>query len=103
MSELAIQENANGVVFTAKIVPGSSRTAVSGILDNMIKVRVAAPPEKGKANQCLIAFLAKRLGVKRNAIDIITGQTGPVKQVRVRQMSAAKLLERLGIDRQGAS
>jgi len=103
MSELAIQENANGVVFTAKIVPGSSRTAVSGILDNMIKVRVAAPPEKGKANQCLIAFLAKRLGVKKNAIDIIAGQTGPVKQVRVRQMSAAKLLERLGIDRQGAS
>jgi len=103
MSELAIQENANGVVFTAKIVPGSSRTAVSGILDNMIKVRVAAPPEKGKANQCLIAFLAKRLGVKKNAIDIIAGQTGPVKQVRVRQMSAAKLLERLGIHRQGAS
>ena len=103
MSELAIQENANGVVFTAKIVPGSSRTAVSGILDNMIKVRVAAPPEKGKANQCLIAFLAKRLGVKKNAIDIIAGQTGPVKQVRVMQMSAARLLERLGIDRQGAS
>ena len=102
MSELAIQESANGVVFAAKIVPGSSRTAVSGILDNMIKVRVAAPPEKGKANQCLVAFLAKRLGVKKNAIDIIAGQTGPVKQVRVMQMSAAKLLDRLGIDRQGA-
>ena len=102
MSELAIQESANGVVFAAKIVPGSSRTAVSGILDNMIKVRVAAPPEKGKANQCLIAFLAKRLGVKRNAIDIIAGQTGPVKQVRVMRMSAARLLDRLGIDRQGA-
>ena len=103
MSELTIQESANGVVFTAKIVPGSSRTAVSGILDNMIKVRVAAPPEKGKANQCLIAFLAKQLGVKKNAIEIIAGQTSPVKQVRVMQMSAANLLEKLGIDRPGAS
>ncbi len=103
MSKPAIQADGGGVVFTAKIVPGSSRTTVSGILDNMIKIRVAAPPEKGKANECLIAFLARQLGVKRNAIDIIAGQTHPVKHVRVAGISAAMLLDRLGLGKQGTT
>jgi uncharacterized protein (TIGR00251 family) len=97
MATPAIQENAGGIVFTAKIVPGSSRTAVSGVLEDMIKIRVAAPPEKGKANQCLTAFLAKQLGVKKNAVAILSGQTSPVKQVGVTGISAAELLEKLGL------
>jgi uncharacterized protein YggU (UPF0235/DUF167 family) len=58
---------------------------------------VAAAPENGKANQCLIAFLAKELGVKKNAIEILSGHTNPVKQVRIAGISAAKLLEELGL------
>ncbi|MEN6576518.1 MAG: DUF167 domain-containing protein [Phycisphaerales bacterium] len=97
MSALLIQEDAGGVVFTVKVVPGSSRTMVSGVLDSMVKIKVAAPPEKGKANECLIAFLAKQLGVRKNAIDILAGQTNPVKQVCVAGLSAATLRERLGL------
>ena len=97
MSEPAIQENAKGVVFTAKIVPGSSRTAVAGVLADAIKIRVAAAPEKGKANQCLVAFLAKQLGVKKNSIEIVSGRTNPVKQVQVTGISAIELLKKLGL------
>jgi hypothetical protein len=93
----AILENAEGVIFTAKIVPGSSRTVVAGILGDMVKIRVAAAPEKGKANECLIGYLAKQLGVKKNAIEILSGHTNPVKQVRVAGVSAAGLLARLGL------
>ncbi|OHB65216.1 MAG: hypothetical protein A2Y76_06060 [Planctomycetes bacterium RBG_13_60_9] len=103
MSKPTILENAGGVTFTAKVVPGSSRTTVSGILDDMIKIRVAAPPEKGKANQCLIAFLAKQLGVRKNAIEIISGHTSPVKQVQIAGISAADLLRKLGLNEQDAS
>ncbi len=95
----AIVENAEGVVFTAKIVPGSSRTVVAGILGDMIKIRVAAAPEKGKANECLIAYLAKELGVKKNAIEILSGHTNPVKQLRIAGVSAARLLEKLGLSK----
>ena len=100
MSEPAIQENANGVVFTAKVVPGSSRTAVAGVLSDAIKIRVAAAPEKGKANQCLVAFLAERLGVKKNSIKIVSGRTNPVKQVQVTGISAIELLRKLGLGEQ---
>ena len=93
-----IQDIEGGVVFTAKVVPGSSRTAVSGLLGETVKIKVAAPPEKGKANQCLIEFLAKKLGVKKNAISIISGQTNPIKQVQVLGVSYNSLIEKLNLN-----
>ncbi len=102
MSNRTIQEVDVGVVFSAKVVPGSSKTAVCGLFDGMIKFKVSAPPQKGKANQSLIEFLAKRLGVKKNAVSIISGQTGPVKHVQVQGISRKTLLEKLNLNKQGS-
>ena len=98
MTNLSIQENDEGVVLAAKIVPGSSgATRICGWLDGMLKVKVAAPPQKGKANQCLLRFLAKTLGLKKNAVSIISGQTSPVKQIRIVGISAKTLLKKLNL------
>ena len=96
MENLKVKVTESGVVFGVKVVPGSSRTALAGVLGNLLKVKVAAPPEKSKANKCLIEFLAKQLGVKKNQISIITGQTKPVKTVQVTNISIETLLEKLG-------
>jgi len=72
-----------GVLLTVKVVPGSSRTALAGRLGEMIKIKVAAAPEKGRANEQLTEFLAKRLGIRRQQIIIVSGHTGPVKQLRI--------------------
>jgi uncharacterized protein (TIGR00251 family) len=96
-----IQDIDGGVVFTAKVIPGSSRTAVCGLLGEMVKVKVAAPPEKGKANQSLIEFLAEKLGVKKSNISIISGQTNPIKQVQVLGISADTLIEKLNLSKLG--
>ena len=99
MANPAIQEVDGGVVFTAKIVPGSSGpTRFCGLFDGMVKVKVSAAPEKGKANKCLLKFLAKQLDVKKNAVSIISGQTSPVKHVQVLDISAEALLEKLGLN-----
>jgi len=101
MANLTIHELDDGTVFVAKIVPGSSgSTRICGLLDGMLKVKVSAAPEKGKANQCLLKFLAKALGVRKNAVGIISGQTGPVKQVKVSGISADMLLKKLNLDKQ---
>ena len=101
MTNLSIHDSDEGVVFTAKIVPGSSgATRICGLLDGMLKVKVAAPPEKGKANQCLLRFLAKELGLKRNAVSILSGKTHPVKQVRILGISAQTLLKKLNLTKQ---
>lgn len=97
MANLMVQENDNGVTFTAKVVPGSSRTAISGLYDEMLKVKVSAAPEKGKANLCLIEFLAKKLGVSKKNVSIISGQTNPVKNVQILGISKESLLEKLGL------
>ena len=97
-----VQEVDGGIVFTAKIVAGSSgQTRICGLLDGMLKVKVSAAPERGKANQCLLKFLAKQLGLKKNAVNIISGQTSPVKGVQVTGISADTLLEKLGLNKQG--
>ncbi len=95
MVNLKITKTEDGVVFTIKVVPGSSKTAVAGVLGDMLKIKVAAPPEKGKANKCLVEFLAKQLGVKKNQISIIAGQMNPVKTVQVAGISIEELLEKL--------
>jgi uncharacterized protein (TIGR00251 family) len=95
--DLKIEEKDGGVVFGVKVVPGSSRTALAGVLGDLLRVKVAAPPEKGKANKYLIAFLAKQLGVKKNQISIIAGQTNPVKMVQVIDISVEALFEKLKV------
>ncbi|MEJ2701674.1 MAG: DUF167 domain-containing protein [Sedimentisphaerales bacterium] len=98
MTGLSVRENDGGVVFTAKIVPGSSGlTRICGLLDGMLKVKVSAPPEKGKANQGLLKCLAKALGVKKNALSILSGTTSPVKQVQVLGISVGTLMKKLNL------
>lgn len=98
MANLTIQETDDGVVFVARIVPGSSRTAVCGLFDGMLKIKVSAAPEKGKANQCLLEFLAKQLGVKKNAVHLVSGQTNRVKRLQVSGISSAMLLKKLNLN-----
>ena len=99
MANPTIREVDGGVVFSVKIVPGSSKTSVCGLLDGMVKIKISAPPEKGKANQSLVKYLAKKLGVKRKDVHIISGQTSPVKSVEISGISAEMLVIRLGLDK----
>ena len=101
MANLVIQETDGDVVFVAKVVPGSSGpTRICGLLDGMLKVKVSVAPQKGKANQCLLKFLAKELDVKKNVVSIISGKTSPVKHVQVLGISADTLLKKLNLNRQ---
>lgn len=70
-----------GIHITVKVVPGSSRTEITGRYDEILKIKVAAPAEKGKANKMLLAFLAKKLGIRKNAVHITSGQTASIKQI----------------------
>ena len=71
----------NGILLTVKVVPGSSRTEIVGCHGQMLKIKVAAPPEKGKANKALIDFLSGILSLKKAAIEITAGHTSSTKQV----------------------
>ncbi|KPK45269.1 MAG: hypothetical protein AMJ65_00290 [Phycisphaerae bacterium SG8_4] len=102
MENLTVQELDKSTVFTVKVVPGSSgSTRICGLLGGMLKVKVSAPPEKGKANQNLVKFVAHQLGVKNNAVSIVTGTTGSVKRIQVVGISAETLLKKLNLVERG--
>jgi len=95
MTGLALRETADGVELAIKVVPGSSRDRIAGALGDALKLAVSAPPEKGKANKCVIDVLAAALGVKRNAVEIIAGHTQPRKTVRITGLTADEVRARL--------
>ncbi|MBX3388135.1 MAG: DUF167 domain-containing protein [Phycisphaeraceae bacterium] len=70
-----------------KVVPGSSRDAIAGVLGDRLKVKVAAAPEGGKANKAVCALLASTLAVKSRDVSIIAGATSPEKTVRINSLT----------------
>ena len=95
MEQLKIQQSANAVIFSVKVVPRSSKTAVAGILGGMLKIKLAAAPEKGKANESLVEFLADTLGIKKNTITITSGHTSPVKTIQITGVTTNAILQKL--------
>jgi uncharacterized protein (TIGR00251 family) len=66
-----------------KVVPGASKTELAGWLDDTLKVRLAAPPEQGKANRALVRLLSETLGVPARSIRIVSGTASPRKLVEI--------------------
>lgn len=67
-----------------KVIARSASSAVAGELaDGTLKVRVAAPPERGKANAELCRVLAGHFGVAASAVSVISGHSTPLKLVRI--------------------
>jgi uncharacterized protein (TIGR00251 family) len=67
-----------------KVIPRSAKTEIAGEMsDGTLKVKIAAPPEKGKANAALCAFLAGHFKVPRSAVTIVSGHGAALKLVRV--------------------
>ena len=82
-----------------RLTPRGGRTAVDGLRDGVLHVRVAAPPVNGEANRALIELLSRTLRVPRTTITIVSGETARRKIVRFDGLSEAVLAERLGVER----
>jgi uncharacterized protein (TIGR00251 family) len=79
-----------------KAVPGAKRDEIVGRLGDRLKVRVAAPPEGGRANEAICALIADALGVKTRDVRIIAGQSRAEKTVEVEgvdEVAVARLLK----------
>jgi uncharacterized protein (TIGR00251 family) len=71
-------------IIRVKVNARSSRSELAGELaDGTLKVNIAAPPERGKANEELCRFLASHYGIVRSGVRIVSGQSSPRKLVRI--------------------
>jgi len=80
-----------------KVVPGASCTELSGWLGDLLKIRIAAQPEKGKANKAIIALLSDELQLPKNAFAIISGTTSPQKVIEIKGLDDDGLYKKLAL------
>jgi uncharacterized protein len=66
-----------------RVQPRASRTGVGDVMGDRIRIRVAAPPVDGKANDTLVRYLADAFGVARSAVRITAGESGRDKTLRI--------------------
>ena len=93
--ELEVVEAEGGVTFPVRVVPRASKNEVVGVQAGALKVRLTAPPVRGAANEALVEFLARSLGVRRGQVEIVRGHTSRRKLVRVAGLPAQEVRERL--------
>ena len=77
------------------VSPGAGRSAVAGRHDDGWKIRIAATPERGRANRALVELVAEILAVPRNAVRVVSGQTSRRKTIEVDGVTASEADRRL--------
>lgn len=85
-------ESGGALTFRVRVVPRASQTAAAGVHDGALKVRVAAPPVEGAANEELTRFLARALGVPARSVEVVGGRASKTKVVRAAGAKAEDLL-----------
>jgi uncharacterized protein (TIGR00251 family) len=84
-----------GTLLEIKVAPGASRSRIVGPHGDGWRVQIAAPPERGRANDALVELLAETLGVPRRAVSVVRGATSARKTVRIEGLSPAEVERRL--------
>jgi len=73
----------DGVLLLVSVMPNAKRTQVDGLHDGTLRVRLAAPPIEGRANDALVAWVAKQLKVPRRDVELLRGESSRRKQLAV--------------------
>lgn len=92
---LPLSHTPSGLSFAVRVSPRAGRSAIAGIRDNALAVRVAAAPVDDAANQALIEFLAHVFGRPRRDVTINSGHTSRQKRVTISGLTQSEFETRL--------
>jgi uncharacterized protein (TIGR00251 family) len=85
----------NGVHLAVRVVPRARKSEVAGVQEGSLRIRLAAPPVEGAANRALIDFVAQCLGVRRQQVEIESGQHSRHKRLFVEGLRAEEAVRQL--------
>ena len=77
--------------------PRASRNEVLGFNEDVLRIRVTAPPEGGKANEAMLTLIAERLGVAKSRIELLKGRASRKKLIAIERVTHHDLCQRLGV------
>ena len=87
---------ANGTLtFSVRVTVRASRSCAAGEHDGALKLRIAAPPVDGAANEEVVKVIAKLFGVPRSGVSIVSGQTSRLKRIAVDGLKDASSAEKI--------
>jgi uncharacterized protein len=92
---LSATKNNQSVRLAVKVTPNAGRNEITGFKDEVLQVRIAAPPDKGKANKELIDFLAAKLNISKSSLSLLRGAASRHKLLAVTGLTREELLKRL--------
>jgi hypothetical protein len=83
------QLTGTGYIVRIQAVPGAAASRIVGLYGDRLKVRIAAPPEKGEANEELLAFLARQLQLPKDQLRLKSGARNRAKIVEIINLDVA--------------
>jgi uncharacterized protein (TIGR00251 family) len=92
---IEINEKGGSLTFRVRVQPRASRTEIAGEHAGALKLRIAAPPVDGKANEECRKFLARLLGVSASSIEIVAGESSKDKIIRAHKVALDRALASL--------
>ena len=92
---LDLKERDGAVTLRIRVQPRARRSEVAGEHGGAIKLKIAAPPVDGKANEECRRFLTKLFGVSLGSVEIISGESSRDKVVRIRNTDSLRVAEAL--------
>ena len=95
LEKLELRDTNKGVIIPVKVVPGSSRQRIVGVLGGRLKITTSAPAEKGKANRAVAELLAETLGVARKDVSLHSGATSSQKEFLIANLAIHQVRQRL--------
>jgi len=87
----------SGVQLAVYVQPRASRAECTGIHDGALRIRLAAPPVDGAANEALVRFLAEKIGVPRSTVRVARGTSSRRKVVVVDGVTAERVRAAFGL------
>lgn len=71
------------MIFKVKVIPNARKNEIVAFQDEILKIRIHAPPDQGRANEELIEFLSEIFSVPKNNIEILSGHISRLKRLEI--------------------
>ena len=84
-------------IIRVRVLPRTSKNQIVGMEGGAFKVKLTAPPVEGKANKALIQFLANKLGVRKQDVEIVSGEHSRKKSIRINGLPEKEVMGRLEV------
>ena len=97
LSSLKVTAAEDGVDLWVRARPRASKSAVKGVAEGALEVALAAPPVDGEANDELVRFLSRALGVGKRDVRIVRGESGRHKRLHIARIAEGELRARLAL------